>query len=225
MVDGENRPARRYHSPRRAEQAAATRGAVLAAARELFVGNGYAATTVADIARRARVAVDTVYATVGRKPALLREVIETAISGTDRAVPAPERDYVVRVRAAATAREKFAAYVEGLVGVQGRLAPVFVALRDAATTDPDSAALWDEITRRRARNMRKFAADLRSTGELRTDLTDSEVADIVWSMNGAEYWVLMVGDRGWSPERFGEYLVDAWTRLLLDPDARHPPGP
>jgi AcrR family transcriptional regulator len=218
MVGGENKQpptARRYHSPRRAEQAAVTRGAVLAAARELFVSNGYAATTVADIARQARVAVDTVYATVGRKPALLREVLEMAISGTDQAVPASQRDYVARVRAAPSARGKIAAYIAGLVRIQDRLAPVYLALRDAAATDPDSAELWAEITHRRARNMRDFAADLRSTGELRDDLTDDEVADIVWSMNGAEYWVLMVGDRGWSPERFGEFLADAWTRLLL----------
>lgn len=213
--NGQRGVSRRYHSPRRAEQAAVTRGAVLAAARELFVGNGYAATTVADIARQARVAVDTVYATVGRKPALLREVLETALSGTDEVVPAVQRDYVAAVRAATSARGKIAAYVTGLLGVQGRLAPVFVALRDAAGSDPDSAAMWVEITERRARNMRDFAADLRSTDELRADLTDDEVADIVWSMNGPEYWVLMVGDRGWSPERFGEFLVDAWTRLLL----------
>lgn len=207
--------ARRYHSPRRAEQAAQTRAAVLDAARELFVDKGYAATTVADVARRARVAVDTVYATVGRKPALLREVLETALSGTDRAVPARQRDYVVRVRAATTARDKIAEYVRGLVAIQARLAPVFLALRDAGATDPDSAALWTEIIERRARNMRDFAADLRATGELRDDLSDDEVADIVWSMNGPEYWVLLVGERGWTPERFGGYLVDAWTRVLL----------
>jgi AcrR family transcriptional regulator len=206
---------RSYHSPRRAEQAAATRGAVLAAAREAFVSNGYAGTTVADIARRARVAVDTVYTTVGRKPALLREVLETAISGTDQAVPAEDRDYVARVRAAPTASEKLEAYARALVGIQARLAPVFLALRDAAATDPDSAALWTEITQRRARNMRDFAADLRSTGELRADLSDDEVADIVWSMNGPEYWVLLVGERGWSQERFAAYLTDAWTRTLL----------
>jgi AcrR family transcriptional regulator len=81
-----------YHSPRRLEQAAATRHAVLAAARELFVANGYSSATVAEIAERARVSVDTVYATVGRKPALLRELVETAISGTDQAVPAEQRD-------------------------------------------------------------------------------------------------------------------------------------
>jgi AcrR family transcriptional regulator len=211
----EQRRTRRYSSPQRAEQAAATRRAVLAAARELFVANGYAATTVAEIARRAQVAVDTVYATVGRKPALLREVIETALSGTDRTVPAPQREYVRRVRAATSARDKFAAYVAGLVQVQSRLAPVFLALRDAGATDPESARLWAEITERRARNMREFAADLRSTGELREDLSDDDVADVIWSMNGAEYWVLMVEDRGWDPERFGTFLVDAWSRLLL----------
>ena len=206
----------RYHSPRRAEQALATRHAVLEAARDLFVRKGYLPTTVADIARAARVAVDTVYATVGRKPALLREVLETAISGQDQAVPAEQRDYVARVRAAPTARGKIEAYVGGLVELQPRLAPVYLALRDAATAgDRDSAALWREISERRATNMRLFAADLRSTGELRPDLSDDDVADLVWSMNGPEYWTLLVGDRGWTPEQFGERLVDAWTRLLL----------
>ncbi|HEY2225877.1 helix-turn-helix domain-containing protein [Actinomycetospora sp.] len=220
MADGETTQrggSRRYHSPRRAEQAAATRGAVLDAARDLFVAQGYAATTVADVARRARVAVDTVYATVGRKPALMRAVLETAISGTDQAVPPEQRDYVARVRAASGLTDKIAAYVGGLIRIQVRLAPVFLALRDAASADPDSAALWTEITDRRARNMRDFAADLRSTGELRDDLTDDEVADVVWSMNGPEYWVLLVGDRGWTPERFGAFLVDTWTRVLTSP--------
>jgi hypothetical protein len=101
------------------------------------------------------------------------------------------------------------------VQVQSRLAPVFLALRDAGATDPDSAALWQEIAQRRARNMADFAADLRATGELRDDLADRDVADIVWSMNSPEYWVLLVDERGWTTERFAAYLIDAWTRLLL----------
>jgi hypothetical protein len=142
-------------------------------------------------------------------------VLETAISGGEAAVPADERDYVARVRAATSARDKITAYVTGLVEVQRRLAPVFLALRDAAGGDTESAALWKEIAERRAQNMRRFAADLRTTGELRADLSDDDVADIVWSMNGTEYWVLLVGERGWRPERFATYLIDAWSRLLL----------
>jgi AcrR family transcriptional regulator len=207
---------RRYHSPRRIEQAAATRHAVLVAARDLFVSNGYPATTVAEIAELARVSVDTVYATVGRKPALLRELVETAISGTDQAVPGEQRDYAARMRAAGTAGEMITIYAHAITAIQQRMAPVFLALRDAATTDQECAALWVEIGQRRAANMRHIAAGLRATGELRDDLSDDQVADIIWSMNAAEYWDLLVGERSWSPDQFAAWLIDAWTRLLLD---------
>jgi AcrR family transcriptional regulator len=208
-------PKRAYHSPRRVEQAAATRHAVLAAARELFVAHGYTATTVADIAQQARVSLDTVYATVGRKPALLRELVETALSGTDQPVPGEQRDYVTQMRAAATAREALTIYARAVTAIQQRLAPVFLALRQAVPTDPDCAALWAEIAQRRATNMRSLAAGLRGTGELRDDLTDHQVADIIWSMNAAEYWDLLVRERSWTPEQFADWLIDAWTRVLL----------
>jgi AcrR family transcriptional regulator len=207
---------RRYQARRRAEQAAATRRRILGAARDLLVERGYVAATVAEIAERAQVSVDTIYATVGRKPALLRELVETAISGTDHAVPALERDYVAAVRAAPSAREALVIYAAAITSIHERLAPIFLALRDAALTDPDCAALWAEITQRRARNMRSMAADLRATGDLRDDLTDDDVADVVWSMNAVEYWVLLVRERGWTPDRFRRWLADAWIRLLLE---------
>ncbi len=209
-------PVRRaYHSPRRAEQAAETRRAVLAAARELFVSAGYGGTTLIEIASRARVSIDTVYATVGRKPALMRELVETAISGTQQVVPAEERDYVMRVTAAESATTKLAIYAQAITAIQQRMAPVFLALRDAASTDTDCAVLWAQIAARRATNMRAFAADLRSTGELRDDLTDDQVADVIWSMNAAEYWDLLVRERGWTPGQYADWVADAWTRLLL----------
>jgi len=211
------KPRRRYHAPQRAEQAAATRRAVLDAARELFTTRGYPATTVTEIARRAGVNVDTLYATVGRKPTLLREVVETALSGLDHAVPAEERDYVRAIRAATTAGAKIDIYAAALARMGPRTVPVFLALRAAADRDPDCAALHVEITGRRAANMRLFAADLRATGELRPDLTDEEVADIVWATNSADYYALLVDGRGWSPERYGRHLADAWRRMLLEP--------
>jgi AcrR family transcriptional regulator len=221
-VDGDVKAAaagkRAYRAPRRVAQAAATRAAVLSAARELFIANGYTGTTIANIADRAAVSPDTIYATVGRKPAVLRELVETAISGTDRAVPPEQREYVLRIGAAATASEKISIYAHATTAIQQRLAPVFLALRDAAATDADCASLWREIATRRAGNMRAFAADLRATGELREDLTDDQVADVVWSMNAAEYWDLLVHGRGWTADQFRDWLIDAWTRLLLRPD-------
>jgi AcrR family transcriptional regulator len=217
LVNDDVKPPERrpYRSAVRAEHAAATRRAVLQAARELFGQQGYAATSIAAIASRADVAVDTVYAAAGRKPALLRELVETTLSGTDEAVPGEQREYVIQIRAAASAREKVAIYAAAVGEIGVRMAPIQLALAEASVIDADCAALRAEISARRANNMRLFAADLRATGELRADLTDDEVADIVWSMNSAEYRALLVGERGWTAERFGTWLADAWTRLLL----------
>lgn len=218
MPDDVKAPARRpYRSAARASRAAATRAAVLQAARDLFTERGYAATPVSAIAARAGVAVDTVYAAAGRKPALMRELVETAISGGATAVPAEQRDYVRRVREAATAREKIAVYAAAMAGIAERMLPVYCALTEAAAHDVDCAALRAEISARRAANMRLFAADLRATGELREDLDDDAVADVVWSMNAHEYQALLIGERGWTPQRYGDWLADAWTRLLLAP--------
>ncbi|MDQ2740166.1 MAG: TetR/AcrR family transcriptional regulator, partial [Actinomycetota bacterium] len=77
------------------------------------------------------------------------------------------------------------------------------------------ASLWAEISERRAKNMRAMAADLRANGDLREDLTDDQVADIIWSMNSAQYSDLLVREAGWTPDQFVAWLTDAWTRLLL----------
>ena len=63
--------------------------------------------------------------------------------------------------------------------------------------------------------LRLFAADLPATGELRAELGDAEVPDVVWSMNAAEFHALLVGSHGWSAERFAAFPADAWARVLL----------
>ncbi len=63
---------RRYHSPRRREQAAATRREILEAAQRLFERQGYAGTTMAAIAAEARVALKTVYVAFETKSGVLR---------------------------------------------------------------------------------------------------------------------------------------------------------
>jgi AcrR family transcriptional regulator len=89
---------RRYSSEVRARQAARTRRRVLAAARALFADNGYAGTTVAQIARRAKVSLDTVYAGVGRKPDLLLAVIDMTLGSADEPIQAEQRAYVKAIR-------------------------------------------------------------------------------------------------------------------------------
>lgn len=167
------------------------------------------------IAQAADVALDTVYASVGRKATLFRLLIEASISGADEAQPPEEREYVLAIRAEPKARKKLEIYAEALTRIHARLAPLFKVLQAASSVDSDLAELWQEISQRRASNMRLFAADLAGTGGLRRDLDQDQAADIIWSMNSPEFYLLLVEQRGWSPQTFESWLADAWQRLLL----------
>lgn len=204
---------RRYDASKRREAAAHTRQAILDAALELFTDRGYAATPMTAIAKRAGVALDTVYAAVGRKAELARLLIETAISGGSQAIPAEQRDYVQAIRAASDAETKIAIYALAMRGIAGRLAPVLSIIEQAAPAEPELAALWRQISERRAANMRRFVADLAAVAPLRLDLGDA--ADIVWATNAPELYQLLVSQRGWRPERYEHFLADTWRRLLL----------
>lgn len=216
---------RGYRSPVRDEQTRRTRAAILAAARQLFTERGYAATTIADVAGEAGVAVDTVYAAVGTKSVLFRLLLETAIAGTDHVVPPEERAYVQRIRVQRQARQKIKTYAAAVRAIAERLGPLHLVLRDAAAQAPELARIRDEIAARRAKNMRLFAQDLLSTGDLRADLDVDEIADVVWSMNSAEFYHLLVRERGWSAERFERWLADTWCRLFLAEAPAQPPQP
>lgn len=206
---------RRYDSPIRAEAAERTRQAILAAARKLFIDKGYAAMTMQAVADEAGVALDTVYATVGKKPLLARLLVETAISNTDREVPAEQRGYVQQIRAARSARDKLAIYAGAVVDIQGRLAPLVRAVEAAASAHPDLAAIWREIAERRAENMKKLAAELVRTGEVREGLSIERIADVLWATNSPQLFTLLVTERGWLADDYRAWLADAWCRLLL----------
>lgn len=209
---------RRYRSPARQAAAQQTRRAILAAARRLFIERGYNATTMAAVAEAAGVALDTVYASIGPKPVLFRLLVESAISGKDEAVPALDRDYVRAMQAEPDARRKLALYAQAVRQIQERLAPLFNVLQEAASSDAELAAVWNDIGERRARNMRLLVADLVKTAELRPDLSEQEAADILWTMNSSEFYALMVHQRQWDPSRFEDWLASAWARLLLGDD-------
>ncbi|HUY45669.1 MAG TPA: hypothetical protein VMV92_08085 [Streptosporangiaceae bacterium] len=61
--------------------------------------------------------------------------------------------------------------------------------------------------------MRRFVADPATAATLRVEL--NEAADIVWATNAPGLYQLLVGQRGWTPERYEHFLADAWRRLLL----------
>jgi AcrR family transcriptional regulator len=209
------RAKRGYRSELRAAGADETRRAILAAARELLVEKGYGAMRMDRIAKDAGVALDTVYASVGTKPTLIRLLIETAISGEDEPISAEEREYVRRIRAATSAKAKLAMYADALRLIHARLAPLVCALHDASGEHSELAALWSEISDRRHRNMLLFADDLRATGEVRAELERDDIADTLWGMGAPDVFLLFTEERGWSAERFSAWLASSWHRLLL----------
>jgi AcrR family transcriptional regulator len=206
---------RAYDATARQSQSAATRQRIIDAARALILQRGYRATTIAAIADSADVNVDSVYALVGRKPMVLRELIEQAISGTDHAVAAEDRAHIQAVRAETDPVKKLTMYARAVCSTQHRMAPLFLALRDASSTEPEAQQIWQEISDRRAANMRKLARELRDGGGLRPGLSIAQAADIVWAMNSSELFVLLTIERGWSLRRYERWLADSWCRLLL----------
>jgi AcrR family transcriptional regulator len=206
---------RSYGNEGRRAQSDETRGRIIEAARTLFVSKGYRATTVAQIARQAGVHVDTIYALVGRKPAILRELIERAISGVDHALAPEERIYVQRMLVEPDPARQLAIYAKAVRDIQTLMAPLFLALRDAASTEADAAAVWQEISERRAANMRRLVGALAGDG-LRAGLSVDEAADIIWATASSELFVLLTEERSWSLDKYESFLADTWRRLLLD---------
>jgi hypothetical protein len=121
------------------------------------------------------------------------------------------------MRAEPDAGRKLDIYAGAMRRINSRLAPLFLALRDAAHTDPPAAEVWHQVSERRARNMRLLATDLLGTGQLRDDLDVDEVADTIWATNSPELHQLLTTDRGWSADRYERWLAGSWRRLLLAP--------
>jgi AcrR family transcriptional regulator len=206
---------RSYDNDRRTARSQDTKQRILEAARQLLMAKGYRATTVAQVARAAGVHHDTIYALVGRKPEILRELIEMAISGADGPVAPEEREYVQRMLAEPDPRQKLAIYASAMQAIQTRMAPLLLALRDASSTEPEAEQVWNVISERRAANMRRLVADL-GEGVLRPELSDDTAADIIWATASSEVFILLTTQRRWSLRQYEDWLYDTWCRLLLD---------
>jgi hypothetical protein len=96
------------------------------------------------------------------------------------------------------------------------MAPLFVALRDASTTEPEAEQVWKEIGERRAANMRKLVRDVRPAKTARYATSISEAADTVWALISPELYVMLIVERGWTPRQYERWLGRSLSRLLLD---------
>lgn len=207
---------RRYDMTRRREQAQRIQEAVLEAARERLLNNGYAATTVATIAADAGTSVDTIYKTFGGKAGLVRTLWLQALEGQE-AIPAPTRsDHVSATETDPVVVLRIWGQFITELGPRG--VPILLLVRSAAATDPDMAALLAETEKQRRTRMGVNARRLQSRGWLRPELTVAEATDILWTYSSAELYDLLVLRSGWPAERYGAFVGEALIAALLPPD-------
>jgi TetR/AcrR family transcriptional regulator, regulator of autoinduction and epiphytic fitness len=214
------KPRRTYDSPRRREQARATRRAVLEAARELFVEDGYVATTIEAIAARAEVSPETVYATFGNKRSLLSELIDVSIAGDDASVPILERRWVQEMRDEPDPLLRLQILARNGRLILERTAPVYEVLGGAATADPELASLLELTKAQRFAGQRELLRLLTQGNPLREGLTAKAAADILFAIGSPETYRLLVVDRSWSADQFERWYRDTLARLLVAPEAR-----
>ena len=155
---------------RRAEQARATRRRIIGQAARLFAEQGYAATTLDQIAAAADVAVQTVYFHFRNKATVLKEVVDVLAAGDDEPVPVLDRPWVRRMREEPDGARALAIWLRNTRAIFGRVAPVMKIVRDAAGSDPQMAAQWQTSLAQRYAAQRAVVQQLADKGALRPDL-------------------------------------------------------
>jgi AcrR family transcriptional regulator len=214
---------RAYSSELRAEQARRTRRQIVAAAGALFAERGYAATTVDAIAESAGVSRKTVFTAVGGKPVLIKLAYDWAIVGDDEEVPLVERERVQRMRQLTDPARLMEAYSRQLAEVVARVAPLYLALRNAADGDEEARALFEEVQAERMRGMRMFAEQLARIGGLRPGLTVRRANDLMFFYIDPGHYDLLVLTRGWSLQAYREWFLSSTRLHLLGLDQERSP--
>jgi AcrR family transcriptional regulator len=199
---------RGYRSPVREKHAEQTRRMIVEAATELFAERGYGRTSVAAVAAAAGVAVNTVYTSVGGKPALLIALAEDGVA--DEAALEADR----LVAASNDAREIIRLVAEGTGKVRRRRQKTLAVLLDNRDADPDVAAAADVALRGIRDRLAVVAARLVEVGGLRGGLSRKKVEQILWFYFGIEAWRTVRGF-GWSWAESGGWLAEQATQALV----------
>src|SRR4051794_26489039 len=215
------RQPRTYRSPARAEAARQTRRRIVGAAHELFETRGYAGTTIDAVAEAAGVSRRTVFLSVGSKAELLKTAWDWGVVGDDEPVPMAERPHVLAMQEVTDPELLVRLWVDQVLAVADRLAPLEVVLNRAVDADAEAATLRARIDLERRGGALMFVTHLASTGGLRDGLTLDEAADMCWILMNPLLQARLRTDRGWTGQAVADWLVRLASASLLagPPDA------
>lgn len=206
---------RPYRSRVRAEQAAQTRLRILEASGELFAELGYVATTIDAVAARAGVAVDTIYAIFGTKKGLLSALIDLRVTGSTEGSDVLAGEGPRALRTMSDRRQMLAGFAADVVARIERVRTIDDVMQSAAVIDPDIADLRARMQENRFSKLRTFTEWLAANGALRRHMDVDEAATIVWTLTSPEVNRLLRDVRGWSSQRYQQWLTTTLPRVLL----------
>ncbi|HEX5730594.1 TetR/AcrR family transcriptional regulator [Microbacterium sp.] len=201
----------------RAERARVTRNRMLTCAGALFLSQGYAATTVEQIAIDAGVAVQTVYYTFRTKGLLLRELVEMTAAGGEQAAPVMERAWARDMLSVTSAQRVLALAVEHGTAIYERVAMLWPAVAAAAAADSDVATYWSSVNAARRDGQRRMVARIVELDALRPDLDPEQATDLVVMFLGHAVYRNLVIEAGWPVATFRAWLFSTIVPQLLGP--------
>jgi AcrR family transcriptional regulator len=215
LMSGDVKTRRRYDSSTRREQARRTRELLLDTAERQFLEVGYGATTVGAIAAAAGVSVETVYKSFGGKSGLVRAIYDRGLLGAggdaayERSDQMREHESDPRV-----IMRKWGLLTSEVASV---ITPIRLLIRAAAASEPEMASLLADSDSERLIRMEHHARFLAERGYLRDGVTVARAADVLWTCSSAEFYELLVLNRGWSPADFAGFVADFMIDALLPP--------
>ena len=157
----------------------------------------------------------TVYRLFSSKLGILKALLDVSIAGDDEAVAMADRPQVRSLVANSDPRDTLTGFAALVGGLMVRTGPVHAVLEEAARSDRGAAAVLAEIARQRHDGQRRVTRSLARAGELRAGLKERDAADIVHALASPEVYRLLVTDRGWSGERYEQWLGSILIDQLL----------
>jgi len=209
QIDRSNEEKRPYHSRVRQRQAEETRRRILAAARELFESQGYAATTLEVIAEIAEVSPKTVAAVFGSKQALLAAVINPD------AFSMPIKLLIEEVGATEDPSRQVSLVAQITRQAYESLRSSLELLRMAGAVAPELADLAQQVEARRRQNQARLIVSLREQGMLHPGLSFEEATDVLWALTSYDLYRMLVVKQRWEPERYETWLAQLLVQHLL----------
>ena len=209
----------------RQAQIAHTEERILAAATELFLADGYVATTLEAVARRARVGARTVYLRFGTKAALFKRVIDVAIVGDAQPVDVLGRDWMQAALTAPTAAERIAASAAVSRQIMERTGALFAVAQQAAAVEPLIAGFWQQGREQTRHGHAVFWTRMADDGLLDPGADLAWVIDTSTILGSAETYLLITRLTGWDLDAYQDWLVTTGIRLTLSPASGAPPVP